>query len=125
MDDFPNLATVVVVSQYAYVSRHWVKPDPKSSRAGAFEIFVDGRSIGYVPALATLTQDVGPGEHAIRARLRWYRSATLSFELARGESAIFAVTIPKTALSALKLVFLPLRSITLVDMGLRENGMAP
>jgi hypothetical protein len=125
MDDFPNLATVVVVSQYAYVSRHWVKPDPKSARAGAFEIFVDGRSIGYVPALETLTQRIGPGKHTIRARLRWYRSAKLGFELAEGESATFVVTIPKTALTALKLLILPLRSIMLADTEVRNEGLTP
>lgn len=52
-------------------------------------------------------------------------SAKVSFELSAGESATFAVTIPKTASTALKLLFLPLRSITLAETELQDEGLTP
>jgi hypothetical protein len=115
MVNTPASASLVVISKYKYVSRHLVKPQPHTSRAGARKVILDGRSLGTVASLATLTHPLELGKHTIRVRLRWFASKTLTFETQTAGPITFEFDIPKTAVSFLKLLFAPTRSISLMQ----------
>lgn len=61
-------------------------------RRGAYEIVVDGHSVGSVEMNGTTEIPVEPGRHALQVRNGRNSSRTLSFDAAEGETVGFRCT---------------------------------
>jgi hypothetical protein len=110
-----NHSVLIVESRYKYDSRHLKKPKAESFRGGAFKVRVDGKDVGFLPTLEVRQYVIEEGFHTLQVRLRWYKSPMVRFKIGDSEAVSYAVSIPRTALTAVKLLLLPWRSVTLTS----------
>jgi hypothetical protein len=105
--------SMTVISAYPYVSRKWVSPKKDGYRSGAFRLYIDGRSVGWLPPLGRRTVDVPVGSHTVRVRFRWFRSKRIDLRLSKGQHLEFTANIPRGLGSFGRLVFQPGSAVTL------------
>jgi hypothetical protein len=75
-------------------------------RRGAFDVEVDGRSVGSIARHQTVETALEPGNHTVRIRKRRYSSQEHSFEVTNGEVVSFrthgAMVWPRYVASLIK-----------------------
>ena len=105
--------SMTVISAYPYISHRWVSPKKDGYRSGAFKLYVDGRSVGWLPPLGRRTLDMPVGSHTVRVRFRWFRSRRIDLRLSEGQHLEFTANIPRGLGSFGRLVFRPGSAVTL------------
>ncbi len=91
-----------------------------ADRLRDYQLELDGVVIGRVSRESSLTVQVQPGRHRLRAKIDWCSSNTVTFEAADNETVVFDVASSLQGwrvVGALFALFAPRRWLTLQRVG--------